>query len=48
MTYAGSSKDWSFNRTTPQLKRAAEEYMQAIGRTATKAFPVKQGDTLTF
>lgn len=34
--------------TTPVLKGTPQEYMQALGTTATKVFPINPGDKLTF
>jgi L-ascorbate metabolism protein UlaG (beta-lactamase superfamily) len=34
--------------TFPPLKGTPEEYMQALGTTSTKVFPINPGDKLTF
>ncbi|MBI2509340.1 MAG: hypothetical protein HYV99_05060 [Betaproteobacteria bacterium] len=34
--------------TIPELKGTPQEYMDALGTTATKVFPINPGDKLTF
>ena len=34
--------------TSPVLKGTPQEYMQALGTSATKVFPINPGDKLTF
>ena len=34
--------------TIPQLKGTPEEYVQALGSTSTKVFPIKPGDKIEF
>lgn len=34
--------------TFPQLKGTPQEYIQALGKTSTKVFPINPGDKLTF